>query len=76
VSDSLISFVFISFSSSLSPRLKGSFSSDSGLGAIEVKGCHLADLVAAPGDGWRWFLRSMASTSSTGPDWGGATLDL
>ncbi|KAG9954674.1 hypothetical protein KCU85_g218, partial [Aureobasidium melanogenum] len=77
VSDSLVSLDFVSFSSSLSPRLKGSFSSDSGLGAIEVKGCHLADLEAAPlGDGWRWFFRSIASTSSTGPDCGGGTLAL
>ena len=39
VSEGLVSLVLLS-SSSLSPRLNGSWSSGSGLGATEVNGCH------------------------------------
>jgi hypothetical protein len=52
--------VVVSWSSSSSPSANGSLSS-SGLGATEVSGCHFLPLAE----------RSEASTSSTGPDWGG-----
>lgn len=73
VSASLVSFVFNSFSSSLSPTLKGSFSSGSGCAATDVRGCHFFAFDPLFGDVAR---RSAASTSSTGPDWGGAGVDL
>ena len=78
LSSSRRSLFLDSFSSSLSPTLKGSLSSASGAGASDVSGCHLADLPAefGVGDGCRPSLRSKASTSSTGPDWGGAGVGL
>lgn len=77
VSSALMSLVFASCSSSLSPRLKGSWSSASGFGATDVRGCHFLVLFA-PGDGWRGGvgLRYSASTSSTGPDCGGLGVGL
>lgn len=72
--------VFLSCSSSLSPKLNGSLSSGSGCGATDVRGCHfLPDLppvfgVACRfvGVGWRYS----ASASSTGPDLGAAGVGL
>ena len=55
-------------SSSSSPRANGSLSS-SGAGATEVRGCHFLALPLLGVD--EGLLRSKASTSSTGPVWGG-----
>lgn len=57
-------------SSSSSPRANGSLSS-SGFGATEVRGCHFLALLAGVDEEDGGLLRSKASTSSTGPDWGG-----
>lgn len=73
---------FLASSSSLSPRLNGSLSSASGLGAMEVSGCHFLPLpplvllaVFDPDFDCR-SSRYSASTSSTGPDWGATGVGL